>query len=328
MQTPILLLIFNRPDMSVRVFERIRTTRPEHLFIAADGPRPGVSSDAQLCDETRNAILSRIDWPCEVKTLFRNENLGCKEAVSSAITWFFDHVEEGIILEDDCLPDPSFFPYCEQLLERYRNDSQVMMISGNNFIPAKRKPTNEDSYLFSNCILIWGWASWRRAWQHYDILMGTWPEFKSSNRLSTFLSPRLTAYWQKAFDFYHSGTGTTWDVQWVYACWKQSGYGILPRHNMVENIGEVGAHMKPYDPCINIGASPLNFPLQHPCDILPDPRIDRKLMNRIYRSALATVWYIVLFLMQSVVSRDRNLWKDIRLTTQSLSQEIKNRSRL
>lgn len=323
MQTSILFLIFNRPELAAQTFERIREARPEQLFIAADGPRSTVPEDARLCIETRRAVLDRIDWPCEVHTLLRDENLGCKIAISSAIDWFFEHVEEGIILEDDCLPDSTFFSYCAELLHRYRNDNRIMMVSGNNFLPGQQ--TGSGGYFFSRCVLIWGWATWRRAWKHYDVAMTQWPKFKQTRRISTFLDRRLSRFWDSTFDYHFTGKGTTWDVQWVFACWQEDAFCILPAFNMVKNIGDVGVHMKPYDPCIQIPSVPMDFPLPDPLTTEPSIKTDRILMNRIYRSIPATVYYIVAFLFRSLVSRDRNLWHDLRQVTASLKEEISAR---
>jgi hypothetical protein len=158
-------MIFRRPDFTSRVFEQIRNVRPARLYIAADGPRSGREGEQQLCIETR-AIIEQIDWDCELKTLFREKNLGCKMAISSAIDWFFEQEEEGIILEDDCLPNQSFFRFCDTMLEKYRNDDRIRHISGCNLQHGKKWGTA--SYYFSNLTHAWGWANWRRVWKDYD----------------------------------------------------------------------------------------------------------------------------------------------------------------
>ena len=161
MDTPILFLVFNRPDTTSKVFQRIREIQPLKLFIAADGPRPEKEGEKEKCETVKRSVLENIDWPCEVKTLFRNNNLGCGKAVSNAITWFFQNVEEGIILEDDILPDKSFFNFCKDLLEKYRYDERIKVIGGSNI---HKKAGIKDSYYFSSICRIWGWASWRRVW--------------------------------------------------------------------------------------------------------------------------------------------------------------------
>lgn len=172
---PTLFLIFNRPDLTAEAFSRIREAAPSQLFVAADGPCAGHPEDENLCQQARD-VATRVDWDCDVHTLFRDENLGCKEAVSSAITWFFEHVEAGIILEDDCVPDLSFFPYCGKLLSRYAEDERIFAIGGNNFQPQGREYTA--SYYYSVYVHIWGWATWRRAWKHYDGKLERWPKLK------------------------------------------------------------------------------------------------------------------------------------------------------
>ena len=181
LKTPILFLIFNRLDTTRRVFEEIRKQKPRQLFVASDGPRVNKDGEREIVEKTRKLVLDNIDWECEVKTLFRGENLGCKIAVSSAIDWFFENIEEGIILEDDCLPAQSFFGYCEELLEKFREDGRISVISGDNFQFGWRNTS--DSYYFSKNCHIWGWATWRRAWERYDVEMKTYPNFKKKEKI-------------------------------------------------------------------------------------------------------------------------------------------------
>ena len=250
LKTPILFLIFNRPEMTRRVFDEIRKARPERLFIAADGPRPDRSGDGAACLQTRK-VVARIDWPCEVKTLFREKNLGCRSAVSSAIDWFFSQTEEGIILEDDCLPDQSFFRFCRELLIRYRDDERVMMISGDNFqkIPSARGAVKADasSYYFSRYAHIWGWATWRRAWHRYDITMSSFPAFKAGGSIAKISrDPLVQDHWLQIFNQAHDGMIDTWDIQWAYALSVSGGLAAVPNRNLVENIGfdEQATHTK------------------------------------------------------------------------------------
>jgi hypothetical protein len=226
LQTPILFLIFNRPDQTAQVFEEIRKQQPAKLFIAADGPRSGKSGEAVLCDETKEAILQRIDWDCEVNTLFRENNLGCGKAVSSAIDWFFDSVEEGIILEDDCLPDPSFFSFCTSLLSHYRTNEKIMHISGSNYQMGIKR--GDGSYYFSRYTHIWGWASWRRAWKKYDFSM---QRYKDTSRegLNRRLCTDLDAICRHEID--------AWDIQWFMSVWFNKGWTITPNTNLIRNIG-------------------------------------------------------------------------------------------
>lgn len=236
MKTPVAFIIFNRPDTSIRVFEAIRQAKPPILLVVADGARTSKAGEAEKCATTR-AIIDKVDWNCEVRTNYSDVNLGCKWRVSSGLDWIFEQVEEAIILEDDCLPTSSFFPFCENLLERYRHDERVMSISGNNFQPNQN--INQESYYFSKYGGNWGWASWRRAWQHFDINMATWPEYKEIGLINSFFdSPREYEYWRKTLDgVYNREIDTCWDYQWLYSRWIQSGLSINPNVNMVSNIG-------------------------------------------------------------------------------------------
>jgi GT2 family glycosyltransferase len=166
LETAILILLFNRPETTIRVFDKISQIKPQRLYIASDGPRKNFDGEKEKVKKVRE-IATRVDWPCEVKTLFRNENLGCKKGVSSAITWFFEQEEQGIILEDDCVPNLDFFTFCESLLDRYAEDERVSVITGNNF--QNNKWRGDASYYFSKYNHCWGWASWRRSWKDYRV---------------------------------------------------------------------------------------------------------------------------------------------------------------
>lgn len=232
---PILFLVFNRPKETAVVFEAIRKAKPRQLFVAADGPRANRPADADNCKAVRD-IINQVDWECEVKTLFREHNMGCRNAVSEGISWFFDNVEEGIVLEDDCLPHPSFFDYCATLLAYYRDNEEVMHIGANNFQDGIKR--GEGSYYFSKIPHIWGWASWRRAWQHYDVGLGGWKEFlKTGSKQVPFTSAFEKAYWMQTFNRVQAGEIDTWDYQWTYALMKKGGKAISPQVNMVSNIG-------------------------------------------------------------------------------------------
>jgi hypothetical protein len=235
METPILFLIFNRPDKTKLVFERIRESRPKYFYIAADGPRS--LSESVLCEQTRALIINKIDWPCEVHTLFRENNLGCTNAVTSAISWFFEQVESGIILEDDCLPDPSFFAYCAELLEKYASENSIKHIAGSNFIFDKQIGTA--SYYFSSISICWGWATWRRAWKEFEL--NTVEEISEEKYIEALHFPnfikRHTAYWKKQFDYHRKGEDNIWDYRWLFNLWFNKGLAINPNKNLVKNIG-------------------------------------------------------------------------------------------
>lgn len=234
LNTPVLFLIFNRPDTTKRVFESIREAKPPRLYIAADGARESKIGEVELCSQTRE-IINAVDWNCEVKTLFRDKNLGCKIAVSSAIDWFFENEEEGIILEDDCLPNQSFFMFCQSLLNYYREDKRVMHIGGCNVFNSS---ISDYDYSFINYPLIWGWATWQRAWEKYDVNMNSYPEIKKRGELKRiFPNIGTRFFWQKVFEKVIHKEVNTWDYQWSYAVLINAGLCIIPTKNSVQNIG-------------------------------------------------------------------------------------------
>jgi hypothetical protein len=233
MQTPVLLVIFKRPELTRRALAAIAAARPSKLLVAADGPRGAF--EAAACAETR-AVVDEFDWQCEVVRNFSDTNLGCGVRMYTAIDWAFSLAEEVIILEDDCVPHASFFRFCEELLARYRDDERVMHISGNNFVGPE--PAAPYSYYFSKYTHAWGWASWRRAWRHFDWAMKAWPEAKAAGLLETWCSdPYERAYWNEIWERMHAGAPDVWDYQWNFACWRQSGLAVLPAFNLVSNEG-------------------------------------------------------------------------------------------
>jgi len=235
LNTPILFLIFNRPDTTEKVFERIRALKPAKLFVSADGPRAHKPGEAERCEETRS-IIDRVDWECEVHRNFSSENLGCKRGVVKGITWFFENVEEGIIIEDDCILEDSFFTFAEEMLARYRNDERIMHIGAANFQDGKKR--GDASYYFSKLCHVWGWATWRRAWKHYDVQIKSFDKFKAENGISKILKDeKMQAHWMKLFQTVYDNALDTWDFQWVYTVWEQGGMSVIPNVNFVSNIG-------------------------------------------------------------------------------------------
>ncbi len=264
--TPILFVVFNRPNITQRVFDEIRKIRPSKLYVAADGPRNNNVNDEKNCALTRK-IFDDIDWPCEIYTLYQEKNLGCKYAVTAAFDWFFNNVEEGIILEDDDLPDQTFFQFCQEMLKEYRNDPRIMHISGVNFQGNNRELKLNDSYYFSRIPHIWGWASWRRAWQLNSVEVEKWPEMRGQRSLSKiFKDPAIAFFWGKKFQKYYEGKINSYDGQWVFTCLKYGGLCINPVTNLVSNIG-FGAnstHTSSRSDFANLPTSSIKFPLKHP----------------------------------------------------------------
>ncbi len=318
MKTSVLFLIFNREDTALKVFERIREAKPKKLFIAADGPRQNKTGETEICKNLREKIVQKVDWDCEINTLFREKNLGCKLAVSGAIDWFFENVETGIILEDDCLPDLSFFPYCEELLEKYQSTENVMMISGDYFL---NEPPTKDSYFFSQFPHIWGWATWRRAWKKYDVKMTKWLELKDSKYLEKNFPKDIAKRLSNMFDFASTDAITTWDSQWVFACLKSQGLCVYPNQNLVTNIEPTGTHMKPYDPCIFLPTKPMQFPMTHPTEIKFNQAADSYTQSTIlFRSPLKVIQLILKYLF--IKKTGDSFFKKIKKTYNPLRKEI------
>jgi len=233
LSTAVLFLVFNRLDTTKQVFEAICQAKPPRLYIAADGARATKEGEADKVNAVRDYILSNIDWECEVKTLFREQNLGCKYAVSSAITWFFENEEMGIILEDDCLPSQSFFWFCEELLERYKDDMRIGQISGDNFQNGIKR--GEADYYFSIYNHIWGWASWANRWKNYDVELDTIADSDFVNDL--FAERNTNKYWKNIFEQMKQKQIVTWDYQWTFTLWSHKQLTILPNMNLISNVG-------------------------------------------------------------------------------------------
>jgi hypothetical protein len=264
--TPVAFLIFNRPDTTARVFETIQRAKPSTLLIVADGPRTDRPGEAERCVAAR-AIVEQVDWDCKVYKNYSDINLGCKKRVASGLDWVFEQVEEAIILEDDCLPDPTFFQFCDELLQQYRNDTRIMAISGNNIIP-NQYVNLKTSYYFSRYNQIWGWATWKRAWQHYDISMKVWPTVRGKALLKNwFKSYRAVAFWDQKFQTAYDNQIDTWDYAWTFACWTQNALSIIPNTNLVSNIGFGidATHTTETDSSLaNRPLKAMEFPLHHP----------------------------------------------------------------
>ncbi|NDK55857.1 nucleotide-diphospho-sugar transferase [Pontibacter fetidus] len=291
LHTPVLLIIFNRAHTTQKVFDRIRQVKPTKLYVAADGPRPHVPSDIEKCAETRR-IVEQVDWDCEVKTLFREENLRCGVAPAQAITWFFENEEAGIILEDDCVPSKSFFWFCQELLQKYKNDTRVMHISGNNYLNGWRRDSDY-SYYFSNKVSSWGWATWRRAWQLYDFNITTYPELKRKGYLDDiFLNKFEKAYRLSKVDdtYLNIEKGDVWDYQWDFTVYSNSGLCIVPEVNLVRNIGfgEDATHtFNQHEDKAKVEEQEISFPLRHPRFVIQDKESDKRYFNYIIRDKVS-----------------------------------------
>ncbi len=275
---PILFITFNRPHTTQKVFEAVRQARPRKLYVSNDAPRKGNVEDEAKSVAVRS-IVQQVDWLCEVKYLFHDENLGCSLGPRAAFDWFFSFEEEGIILEDDCLPDQSFFPYCAELLERYRNDSRIISISGCNL---GYRLSSKDSYSFSKFMNMWGWATWKRSAMKIDYTLTEWkterkPVFSLYQRLSQNafdFDIGWFKYWKHKFDLTVSKKIITWwDWQWIYHQTRDKQYSIVPSVNLVKNLGfgENATHTKDeHNPAAQIEIFCISVPLTHPLKVRND----------------------------------------------------------
>lgn len=235
--TPVLLLTWRRPHTLRHVIDAIRPIAPGHLFVASDGPRADRPEEAAQVAATRRLIDDAIDWPCRIERRYSDVHQGCHLGVSRAITWFFEQVEAGIILEDDCVPHPDFFRWTTELLAHYRDDTRVWCLSGGNRQDGAWR--GEASYFFGRIPLVWGWATWRRCWMHYDDTLARWPALRDGGLLETlFEDPRERQYWRTIWQrLVDEGTPDSWAYRWVFTCVSQGGLTAMPNRNLVANIG-------------------------------------------------------------------------------------------
>lgn len=298
---PVVFLVFNRPGTTARVLARIREAQPAQLFVVADGPRAGRPEDVASCSQVRALIEEGVDWPCEVVRDYAETNLGCGRRVASGITRVFEQVEEAIILEDDCLPDPSFFPYCAELLTRYRDESRVGLISGSHHQLAAEHAGS--SYYFCRYGNIWGWATWRRAWAKFDHAMREWPSWRDSGEFERFFpDAKVRAFWRRTWNAAAADPHDTWDYQWTFCYLRHGLLGVLPRVTLIENIGfgpdathTSGAGM--HGPAVE----PMIFPLRHPAIIAPDLAAEERASRRFFSSRS---------LAERIIGRWRRLWRE------------------
>ncbi len=235
-QVPILVLAFNRADTTQKVFDNIKLLKPKYLFVGVDGPRHDRPSELKKCQDVQNIFLNQIDWECQLKTLFRTQNLGCRDAVNEAITWFFNHVEEGIILEDDCIPNQSFFNFCSVLLKEYRNDSSIMHISG--YKPHGMKIDLPYSYLYSKQAIVWGWATWARAWSEMDVDMRAFPLYKEEKGIKQYIDDTcIQTYMLDKWEETYSKMNSSWAYAWSFCIENLNGITIVANQNLIQNIG-------------------------------------------------------------------------------------------
>ena len=283
LETPVALILFRRPGKTAQVFERIRSARPRHLFLIADAPRTGNADEARECEETR-AVVEKIDWPCEVVRDYAEENLGLKYRIPTGLDRVFDEVDRAIVLEDDCLPHPSFFPYCDHLLDRYAEEDCIVHVAGSQLL---HDPPTGTSYHFTRYVQSWGWATWRRAWRLFDVELSDWYRMPEGMR-EAWLQKLFDAederrYWRYVWD--NSREIDNWDAQWSYVCLMRDRLAINPNRNLISNVGfgsdATNALVDPF----GIAGRPLegmDFPLSHPGLIERDVAADAEASRRLF----------------------------------------------
>lgn len=291
-KTPVAIIIFNRYDNAHSVLEQIKKVEPSELFVIADGPRANRAGEKEKCEKARS-ICDEIDWKCKVHKVFSDENLGCAKRVTSGLNEVFSKVERALIFEDDCIPAESFFEFADEMLEKYKDNEQIMLVSGNNksFDPAKMKVTKsgiqsetepaKPSYFFSKQSQIWGWATWRRAWNKMDLSMKDWPQLKKSGLVeSIYKKPSHRYYWKAAFDYVYNGHTNSWAFPWNLSVWREGGYSIVPSVNLIRNAGfnADATHTSGKSIFENLDYGELSFPLVHP-DVSNGITRDEKMDN-------------------------------------------------
>ena len=281
--TPILFMVFNRPSTTIQVFEKIRQLRPSKLYVSGDGPREGYDGEKERIEKVRR-IVTTVDWPCDVKTLFHERNLGCKNGCITGINWFFDNEEKGIILEDDCLPHADFFNFCESLLSFYVDDERVSFICGTNF--QNGRWYGEASYYFSKYPQLWGWATWRDRWSKYQVgNMEFWPEYKNSKVFFEKIPDKVERrFWKNIFNLMFLNKIDTWCYPLNASVWYRGGLTVVPNVNLISNIGfgDHATHTKKVnDKFSKMPVYELNS-LVHPKKIEADLVADRHTFNYQY----------------------------------------------
>ena len=282
---PVLLIVFNRPEMTARVMDALRIVKPKRLLVAADAPRASRPQEVRLCAGVREVIERLCDWPCEVQWKCSDKNLGCKYGPATAIAWGLAQYEEIVILEDDCVPHPDFFVFVRGMLDRYRDDPRVMLVSGLNVL--RGHCDVPFSYGFSRYPLTWGWATWRRAWNHFDLDMNDWPSIRDSGLLVDLLgNQREAQYWTRNLELAMNDEIDAWDYQLHLAMWINGMHAIYPAANLVKNIGIEGTHFSSARPMHNIPYGVLENPLRHPPIVYRDPAAD---------AIIRQTWYLPSF---------------------------------
>ena len=298
LKIPVLLLIYKRPDLTKQLISSLSKIKPIKLYVVADGPKN--EEEKRKVKETRD-LIDKIDWECEIKRNYADKNMGLRRRVPSGIDWFFEHEEEGIILEDDLVPHPSFFGFCEVLLERYKDDERVVSISGNNFQFGKL--SMKENYYFSRYVHSWGWATWKRAWEKYDNKMGDWPRIKKEGWLRNYLGDSFLArFWTKMFDLVYKNEIDSWAYVWTYSNFIQSGLTIIPDRNLVKNIGfgTQATHTKIVGKMSFVSTKKMPSTLKHPSFVMRNTEADRNTERVLYLTPRMIVGMITRLILKTI----------------------------
>lgn len=285
--TPVAFFTFNRLDTAKQVFARIREAQPKKLYLVSDGPRASREGEAEKVEEVRNYILSNIDWECEVKKNFAPSNMGCGKRMSSGITWVFENEERAILLEDDCVPEPTFFRYCQEMLDKYEDNPDVMIISGNNQIAYLN--TIDGDYGFSHQANIWGWASWRTTWKDYDYDIKDWPANRKNPVWKEIYNTKARWTLLAEYDTMYNHAYDTWDYQVSYQIGVRKGYCVIPKVNLVSNAGFTGeefTHTEEMPEWMDQKSQPMTFPINHPDEVKWTKKYDEEFSNRDFKAGL------------------------------------------
>ena len=302
-KTAVVLIIFRRPDTTQRVFQAIRDVRPKQLFIVADGPRSDIRGEREKCQATRRVVAKdNIDWDCKVYRNYADENMGCKHRFVSGLDWVFEQVDEAIILEDDCLPNNSFFRFQDAMIEKYRSDNRIMHVAGTNM--GVDRSFEKNSYYFSKQTFIWGWGTWKRAWKKYDAKIEMWKNLRKEKNIwkDILVNKREIKVRKRLWNRVFKGEIDTWDYQWLFNVLVNGGMSVVPNDNLVSNIGFgiEAVHTSNTDsPFSNLPLEKMSFPLNHPDTVLRDVDADKEYIESMYCNSVSS--YI-----KHVIKRIRN----------------------
>lgn len=289
-KVPILVIIFNRHELVQKLFNEIKKQKPKYLYISCDGPRVDKENDIELINKSK-AVFDQIDWDCEIKTLYRDKNWGAGKSISDALIWFFNQVEEGVVFEEDCFPHQDFFEYCEVLLEKYRNNSEIMFIGGNNF---QKQSKSEFSYYFSAYPHIWGWASWQRVIYDYSFELKNISNKDFKNVINHYnFSWIETKVWFDKFKRIQMGQINSWDYQLTYNIWSKKGISIIPQMNLVKNIGfgKDAIHCKNSKSIeANLEIHPI-LPIKHPKEVIINTDADSYYYNNFIKKNMTQLFW-------------------------------------